>query len=616
MNGDLPDTSLLPGARSLLRNGLMQNDLDAANHRIVNLDTSNLVLDEIPSQIAPGHQWFRSYSHGTHLFGSLQPNFGDIAGGFSDAQKLGIDRVGTLIIGTWRATPIAAGFVPNLSGITPPTAPVNMNFKLLENVADPIAQQDAVNLRTLQAQVSIGGGFQPKQFCKATTTANRTLSGLTSVDGYTPVDGDRILVVFQTDATQNGIYNAHATAWTRSTDADVGLELVGALVWVQFGTIYENVTWYQQTPAPIVIGTTPISFVPFSNVTQLTPGAGLEVTGNTIFAVGTANRIAVGTGIDIASNYAGQASITTLGTITTGTWQGTILDAKYGGTSVDNTGFFIQLGGSLTINPLDDALRVGGNLRIELRGPTTVIMPTNGTLATLIEPEVMQFKHFQSCDWAGNTIPLIWGGTGGTTRPVALNNLLPAQPGNPGEFLRTDGVSTVTWEPAAGPAGPGVPGGGLTGQQLVKLSNTSFDTGWAAPPTAGATLQTVAVNPPGTTNITTGVMAGLGAHITPLVSGKVFVEITGMIANNNSGGGAAVSFRYGTTATPHAGDPPVGAFIGSIEGVTGGGVSPFCISVLITGLTIGTPIWMDIAIQAVTIGTASATSVAVAAFEL
>ena len=53
---------------------------------------------------------------------------------------------------------------------------------------------------------------------------------------------------------------------------------------------------------------------------------------------GTANRITSTGGvnpvIDIAANYVGQTSITTLGTITTGTWQATTIGTIYGGTGL------------------------------------------------------------------------------------------------------------------------------------------------------------------------------------------------------------------------------------------------------------------------------------------
>lgn len=48
---------------------------------------------------------------------------------------------------------------------------------------------------------------------------------------------------------------------------------------------------------------------------------------------GTANRITLTSGvIDISGSYVGQSSITTLGTVTTGTWNGTAIGAIYGGT--------------------------------------------------------------------------------------------------------------------------------------------------------------------------------------------------------------------------------------------------------------------------------------------
>lgn len=56
---------------------------------------------------------------------------------------------------------------------------------------------------------------------------------------------------------------------------------------------------------------------------------------------GTANRITSTGGtapvIDIDPNYVGQASITTVGTITTGTWNGTVIDLAHGGTNANLT---------------------------------------------------------------------------------------------------------------------------------------------------------------------------------------------------------------------------------------------------------------------------------------
>ncbi len=64
-------------------------------------------------------------------------------------------------------------------------------------------------------------------------------------------------------------------------------------------------------------------------------GAGLTLTSGVLDIVGTANRITVNSdSVDIASTYVGQNSITTLGTITTGTWDGSTIAANRGGTGL------------------------------------------------------------------------------------------------------------------------------------------------------------------------------------------------------------------------------------------------------------------------------------------
>lgn len=56
---------------------------------------------------------------------------------------------------------------------------------------------------------------------------------------------------------------------------------------------------------------------------EVMAGAGLTKSGSTLDVGGTADRISVSAdAVDIASTYVGQTSITTLGTITTGTWDG------------------------------------------------------------------------------------------------------------------------------------------------------------------------------------------------------------------------------------------------------------------------------------------------------
>lgn len=71
---------------------------------------------------------------------------------------------------------------------------------------------------------------------------------------------------------------------------------------------------------------------------QLQPsvsGAGLTLTSGVLDIVGTADRITINSdSIDIASTYVGQPSITTLGTITTGTWTADTIIVEHGGTGI------------------------------------------------------------------------------------------------------------------------------------------------------------------------------------------------------------------------------------------------------------------------------------------
>lgn len=76
---------------------------------------------------------------------------------------------------------------------------------------------------------------------------------------------------------------------------------------------------------------------------------------------GTSGKITVTNGpgtitITIAADYVGQASITTLGTISTGIWQATTIAARYGGTGQNTytTGDLLYASGATTLSRLAD----------------------------------------------------------------------------------------------------------------------------------------------------------------------------------------------------------------------------------------------------------------------
>jgi hypothetical protein len=168
-------------------------------------------------------------------------------------------------------------------------------------------------------------------------------SGVLLVDGVQPSNGERILVKNETggNAPYNGIYdvtdygNGGAFVLTRSADADTDAKVTpGMFTFVEEGNTWGDSGWLLTNDTiPIVVGTSDLTFVQFSAAGQTIAGDGLTKTGNAIDVVGTADRISVSAdAVDIAATYVGQSSITTLGTIGTGTWAATDVAVAHGGT--------------------------------------------------------------------------------------------------------------------------------------------------------------------------------------------------------------------------------------------------------------------------------------------
>jgi hypothetical protein len=122
-------------------------------------------------------------------------------------------------------------------------------------------------------------------------------------------------------------------------------------------------------------------------------------------------------------------------------------------------------------------------------------------------------------------------------------------------------------------------------------------------------------------------MMGLGssaqptpAKITPSATGKIFIQITGVIAVDTAGGAWAASLRWGTGTAPNNGAVASGSVLGPQAALTGNNANawtPFSLCGLLTGKAIGTPLWIDMSLDVGNAGaTATATGVAVTAVEL
>jgi hypothetical protein len=325
------------------------------------------------------------------------------------------------------------GATASISELAVPTAAVSFNSQRITGLADPTQAQDAATKNYVDLTVQ---GLDPKQSVKAATTANiATLSGTMTIDGVALVANDRVLVKDQTTASQNGVYVVAAGAWTRADDLSTWDELVSAYLFVEQGSTNADNGFLCTVDAGGTLGTTAITFVQFNGAGQITAGNGLSKSGNTLSVVGTANRITVsGSGVDIAATYVGQTSITTLGTITTGVWNGTTIAVANGGTGATTaSGARTNLGAAASgansditsLTGLTTALSVGQGGT----GATTLTgyVRGNGTsaftaAATIPGSDISGNISGNAANVTG-TVAIANGGTGATSAAAARTNL-------------------------------------------------------------------------------------------------------------------------------------------------------------------------------------------------
>ena len=102
-------------------------------------------------------------------------------------------------------------------------------------------------------------GIDWKQSVRAASTANiSNLVSVTSIDGVTLSDEDRVLLKNQSSAEENGIYVFYsASGLVRSLDATTSVLTCGATCYVDEGTSNAGTFWTLTTPDSITVGSTP-----------------------------------------------------------------------------------------------------------------------------------------------------------------------------------------------------------------------------------------------------------------------------------------------------------------------------------------------------------------------
>jgi len=182
----------------------------------------------------------------------------------------------------------------------------------------------------------------------ATLTNSSALAAF-SLDGYTfvsPTDiGTRVLIKDQTTASQNGAYTvttvgSGAVAWvlTRATDFDTagsGANQIdaGDFFYILNGSANANTSWVQQTPLPITVGTTAITFIQFGAASGGVSSFSAGTTGLTPNTATTGNITLAGT-LAVAN---GGTGITSFGS-GVATFLGTPSSANLAAAVTDETG--------------------------------------------------------------------------------------------------------------------------------------------------------------------------------------------------------------------------------------------------------------------------------------
>jgi hypothetical protein len=257
------------------------------------------------------------------------------------------------------------------------TTPAAAYFTAAQVAATPTADQDVANKAYVD---SVAQGLDIKASCLYTTTGDIALSGLgTQANGDWPsglTGGDRILVKNQTNSAENGIYVAASGAWARSADMNTWSEVPGSFTFIEDGNSLSSTGWVTTAGSTGTIGVTPMPWTQFSGAGTYTAGNGLQLISNAFSVKLNGTTLdASPSGVKISDTYPGQTSITTLGTIATGTWEATDVAVLHGGTGAS------------------DAAGARSNLSAAILGANNDITSMTGLTGGISTPTFIEFDQ-------------------------------------------------------------------------------------------------------------------------------------------------------------------------------------------------------------------------------
>jgi hypothetical protein len=455
------------------------------------------------------------------------------AGTFSTLSSASVSLTGGNINGIviGGSTPAAGTFTSaTLTSGTIANAPVNatdiVNKEYADSIASGINFHAACNYATIAdlGTVSYNNGASGVGATLTKTAPFFTLS----IDGGSPTVGQRVLLKDQSNGAYNGVYTVTAVgsgsvAWvlTRATDYDTSgtgtNEIdVGDLMLVLSGTVNANTQWVQQTPLPIVVGTTALVFAQFGAPTVYTAGTGLTLSSQQFSITNTAVTAgSYGSASSVPTysvNAQGQLTLATnvsIGIAATQITSGTLTIAQ-GGTG-NTSGQAASTASAVTFN----SGGTGDASGITFNGSTarTVSYNTLGASPLAGSTSLTTLGTVTAGTWNGTAIGIGYGGTGLTATP-------------------TNGQLAIG-------NGSGYSLANLTAGTNVTISNTAGGITISATPSAGGTVSSVAMTVPTFLSIT-------GSPIT--TSGTLAVTLSGTalpVANGGTGATTLSGYLFG-----------------------------------------------------------------------
>ena len=314
-----------------------------------------------------------SYKGGTGL---TSYNLGDIvyAGTGANAPNY---TLSTLAIGLANQVLTSSGTAPQWSSSLSLAGSLTIAGNLVVNGTTTTVNSSTISIDDVQ--IDLGNASAVTGLSATIATGNKTIT-LASTAGLIPG-----MTVTKTSGT--GAFGASPVIASVDSSTQITLNVFHSVS----GSIVFSASGYSDVTANggglNLYGTTNKTLTWSSSNSSWNSSENFNIASGKAYEINSVNVLnATSLGSSIVSS-----SLTSVGTIGTGVWQGSIVAGTYGGTGVNNGANTITVGGNITTA---NSFTTSGNFALTLTttAATNVTLPTTGTLSTLAGNETLTNK--------------------------------------------------------------------------------------------------------------------------------------------------------------------------------------------------------------------------------